>query len=323
MAETKVAVLPGNDHGLRGKRAVISGSTSGIGKTLALAMASLGTKVVISGRGADAVDDTVREIIESGGSALGAVGDIGDAGFVSALVKSCVATFGGVDILVNNAGIYSPDRVTDCSDDVWGNSIATNLNGVFYLSREALPHMISQRWGRVLTASSLAGLGVTGGSCYAASKAAAVGLSRAIAVDYGPYGITSNTYAPEARTPMAANDDPEIFIGMRRRWRERGYETEAESAYRIGVGPPEGVVPWLLYLCTDAAEQINGQAFAVEARRIAQLQGSEEVRMLYRDYAEHGPWTLDELIAMAPLAFPLVNRWPRRTGKDLEAWEQA
>jgi hypothetical protein len=142
-----------------------------------------------------------------------------------------------------------------------------------------------------------------------------------MAADYGPYGITSNIYSPEARTPMGVTDDPEVFAAMRRRWHERGYETAAESAYRAGMAGPEGIAPWIGYLCLDEADYLNGQAFAVEGRRVAMLAWPDETRALYRDYKQSGPWRLDELQGMAPFAFPVQNRWPRRTGADLAAWE--
>jgi NAD(P)-dependent dehydrogenase (short-subunit alcohol dehydrogenase family) len=106
-----------------------------------------------------------------------------------------------------------------------------------------------------------------GGNAYAASKAALFGLRRAIAADYGPYGITSNIYSPEARTPMGVADDPAVFAAMRRRWQERGYETAAESHYRGGMAGPEGIAPWIGYLCLQEADYLNGQAFTVEGRR--------------------------------------------------------
>lgn len=313
-------------NALAGRSAIVTGSSSGIGREIALLLARQGVNVVINARGSGdtgiaVLDDVVARIRADGGTAIAVPGAVNDPLVAQALVERCVEAFGSVDILINNAAICTLDPVDRCDAAHWREMIDINLNGVFYTCNAALPHMKRQRWGRLLTASSLAGLGVIGGSSYAASKAALLGLSRAMAADYGPYGITSNAYLPEARTAMGATDDAETFKAMRRHWHDRGYETAQESAYRLGTGGPEGIAPWIAYLCTDDAAYLNGQAFAVEGRRIAMIAWPDETRALYRDIETHGPWSLEELQTMAPLAFPVANRWPRRSAEDLAHWE--
>jgi 3-oxoacyl-[acyl-carrier protein] reductase len=198
-----------------------------------------------------------------------------------------------------------------------------NLDGVFFMCREALPNMKSQRWGRVITAASSAGLGWVGGSAYSASKSALFGLSRAIAADFGPYGITANCYNPEARGRMGGAADQEVFDGMIRHYEAKGYCTPAGAAYLAGIGGPESVAPWIAYLSSDQAADINGQIFALDARRVALIDPPEEGRVLFRDAVTHGPWAIDELERLAPLVFPLLNPWPRREGEALADWERA
>lgn len=313
---------------LAGRSAVVTGSSSGIGRAIAMLLAAEGARVVVNGSGttdasAAAIRHAVEEIRDNGGTAIGAAARIEDPDEAGRLIAQCVDTFGSIDILINNAAVFALTTVADCPLEQWRRTLDVNLDGVFHTSRHALPHMVAQRRGRIVTATSLAGLGTIGGSDYSASKAAVIGLGRAIAADYGPYGITSNLYSPEARTPMGETSDDSVFRDMRRRWVARGLETEAQSAYRMAVGGPEGVAPWVAYLCLDEAGHINGEVFAVEARRVALIAWPDETATLFRDAAAQGPWTLDELSILSPLAFPIANRWPQRTGAALEAWEKA
>jgi NAD(P)-dependent dehydrogenase (short-subunit alcohol dehydrogenase family) len=315
---------------LKGKRAIVTGSSSGIGRDIALFLARAGARVVVNARGLGAngtaaIDAVVDEIRVAGGEAVGIAGAVDNPAFAEALVAQCVAHLGGIDILINNAAILIPEAlgpVGDCSLDAWEQTLRVNLFGPFYTSRAALPHMIKQRWGRIINAGSYAGLGWMGGSGYSTAKSGLFGMSRAMAADYGPYGITVNVYNPEAMTTM--NDDLIVpFDQVIQHWVNRGFRTQAEAEYIKGNGGPEGISPWIAYLCSDAADYINGEVFAVESRRIALVAPPDETRVLFRDFGKNGPWSLDELSSLAPLAFPVANRWPRRTGEALAQWEKS
>jgi 3-oxoacyl-[acyl-carrier protein] reductase len=314
---------------LQGRAAVVTGSSSGIGRSIALSLAGEGAAVVINARGSraggtGAIDAVVDEIRAAGGQAIGIAGAVDDAAVVARLVDGCVAAFGRIDILVNNAAIYSEAAigpVEGCPIDEWQRILSVNLNAVFYGARAAIPHMKRQRWGRILNAGSFAGTGQMGGSAYCASKAALFGLGRAMAADYGPYGITVNTYNPEAVTAMGDVQDPAAYTAMIARWLDRGFRNQAEVDYLVGLKGPDGVAPWVTYLCTEEGGALNGHVFAVEGRRVALLGGPDEERVLVRDYEAAGPWALDELARMAPLAFPLPNRWPRRDDIVLDRWD--
>jgi NAD(P)-dependent dehydrogenase (short-subunit alcohol dehydrogenase family) len=312
---------------LLGKRAIVTGSSSGIGRAIALSLAREGAKIVVTARGSgptgiDAISEVVDEIHSAGGTAVGLSGPVNDPDFAEALVNHCVEQFGGIDILVNNAGVYTQEPAAACALAVWRETLDVNLNAAFYTSRFALPLMAKQRWGRVLNAASFSSSGLLGGAAYSASKSALNGFTRAIAADYGPYGITANVYNPEALTAMGASGDREVFKGLFTRWRDRGYLNEAEVAYRIGINGPDGVAPWITYLCLDEADYLNGEVFAVESRRVAVLPWPDEERVFFRDFDRHGPWRMEELQSMAPLVFPFRNRWPRRAEDDLEKWEK-
>lgn len=308
---------------LEGKRAVITGSSAGIGRSIALKLAEEGAKIVVNARGADAVNAVVAEIQAAGGQATGFCGSVDDEAVAQALVGHCVDSFGGIDILINNAAIFGQESigpVGGCPSDIWRQTLSVNLNGPFYLSKAALPYLTEQRWGRIINASSLAGTGKLGGSAYSVSKAALIGLTRSMAADYGPYGITVNGYNPEALTAMGDSHDADAYEAFLTYLENRGLRTAADSAYNRGTGGPDAIAPWIAYLCTDAADYLNGQVFAVESRRIAMLAMLEEERVLFRDHGVSGLWSVDELAEIAPVSFRVANAWPRRTGAALDAW---
>jgi|SRR5579859_4801166 len=310
---------------IRGKRAIITGSARGIGLSVARALAAAGASVVVNSRDATAVAGAVQEIKDAGGTALAAAGPVDDPAFVTEIVERCVKAFGGVDILINNAAVFDGGTIgpiLGCSIDSWRKTMAVNLDGVFFGCRAVLPHMIAQRWGRIINTASFAGTGKMGGSAYSTSKSALFGLTRAIAADYGPYGITANAFNPEALTAMGAANDVEAYRAFLHHVEKRGFRSAAETAYSYDTSGPDAIAPWVTYLCTDEAEYLNGQAFAVESRRIGLIAAPEEERVLFRDHAGHGVWKLEELSRMAPLVFRVSNRWPRRTEEDLRIWEQ-
>jgi len=268
----------------------------------------------------------VEEIRAGGGTAIGVPGAVNEPQFAEELIHRCVEAYGGIDILINNAAIYSTESVgpvLDCSLEMWHRTLNVNLDSVFYTCRAALPYMVRQRWGRIINAGSFAGTGKMGGGAYCASKSALFGLTRGMAADYGPYGITCNVYNPEAQSTMGDTYDPKILRAILDFWLERGFRSSAENAYLSGLCGPEGTAPWVAYLCTDEAEYLNGRVMAVEGRRMALLAQPEEQHMLFQDYSKDGPISLDQLCLMAPLAFPVTNAWPRRTGDALKRWESS
>lgn len=315
---------------LAGKSAVITGSSAGIGRAIALLLAEQGANVVINGRGSGArgqaaIDSVVEEIRAKRGQAIGIAGAVDDPAVAESLVSACVKEFGGIHVLVNNAGIFNAETngpVHLCSLQAWHETIAINLNAVFYVSRVALRYMKRQRWGRILNAASLAGTGAIGGSAYVATKSALFGLTRAMAGDYGPWGITVNAYNPEADTDMSSSKDPAGFAAWMEVLIDRGFRTPAECRYSATVGGPEGVAPFVAYLCSDEAEYLNGHVFALEGRRIALLSSPAEGRTLFRDFAAQGPWSIEELARLTPLIFQVSNQWPKRTEAQLRAWEE-
>jgi 3-oxoacyl-[acyl-carrier protein] reductase len=313
---------------LKGKKAIVTGSSFGIGQHIALRLAAEGASVIVNARGSGptgkgAIDAVVEEIRSKGGTAVGVAGAVDDPAFAKELIEQCVKHFGGIDILVNNAAILSQESlgpVDKCPVDMWEKILKVNLSGPFLTCREALPYMVKQRSGRIINAGSYAGLGWMGGSAYIAAKSGLFGFTRAIASDYGPYGITANVYNPEAMTPMG--DSAGGYFELLKYCEARGYRTPEETKYLIDIADGDGVAPWVAYLASDDSDYLNGQVFAVEGRRVAMVAMPEEERVLFHDYKANGAWSLDKLSLLAPLAFPVKNRWPRREGEDLVRWEK-
>lgn len=182
---------------LEGKVALITGGGRGIGCTIAVALARAGAAVVITGRTLLNLEETRSLIAEKGGRAAALVCDVSDKASVRAVFDQVRAEVGVVDILVNNAGITYSKKFHETPDEVWEQVIQTNVNGMFYCCKAAIPDMISKRWGRIITIASIAGLaGLAYSSAYSASKHAQVGLTRTLALEVARYDIAVNAICP-------------------------------------------------------------------------------------------------------------------------------
>ncbi|HBQ87468.1 MAG TPA: beta-ketoacyl-ACP reductase, partial [Syntrophomonas sp.] len=178
--------------------AIVTGSSRGIGKAIALQLARDGFKVVINYNHNEELAQEVLKTIEAeGGAGLLVKADVSDPAQANALIETTVAEFGQVDVLVNNAGINKDGLVLRMSDEDWNRVISTNLNSVFYCTRAVLKHMTRKRYGRIINISSVVGLhGNAGQAHYAAAKAGILGFTFSIAQEYGVRGITANIVAP-------------------------------------------------------------------------------------------------------------------------------
>jgi SDR family mycofactocin-dependent oxidoreductase len=205
---------------LAGQVALVTGGARGQGRSHARALAAAGATVVVCDIAAQMptvpyamatradLDETVALIAEAGGNAQAAVVDVRDSAAVTALADGIVAEHGRLDILIANAGICSFSPVAELPDDVWQDTIATNLSGAFHCVRAALPHMIRKRYGRIVAISSGAGRsGMQNLGHYGASKWGLIGLVKTVALETAPHGITANVVCPTAvATPMVLND---------------------------------------------------------------------------------------------------------------------
>ena len=230
------------------KTVLITGGSRGIGAAAARRFAAAGYRVAINYCRSEAQARALAHAL--GGIAVQA--DVSDPEQVRNMVDNVLDIFCQLDILICNAGVAQQKLFTDLSDADWRRMFAVNLDGMFYTIRAVLPHMIHRKAGRIVTVSSM--WGQVGGSCetaYSASKAAVIGLTRALSKELGPSGITVNCVAPGViDTEMNANLTAEDREALR-------LETPLET-----IGTAEDVAESLYFLASDAARFITGQVLA-------------------------------------------------------------
>lgn len=239
---------------LADKVAIITGSSRGIGKAAALAIAAEGAKVVVNyARSSDAADEVVAAIKALGGEALALQADVSKADQVDAMIKATMSAFGRIDVLVNNAGITRDTLLLRMKPEDWQAVIDLNLTGVFLCTRAVSKIMLKQRSGRIINISSVAGLmGNPGQANYSAAKAGVIGFTKTIAKELAPRGVTANAVAPGfIATDMTGDlkNTEEIlkFIPLGR------------------YGQPEEVAGLIRFLAADpAAAYITGQVMNVD-----------------------------------------------------------
>jgi len=183
---------------LRGKVALITGGSKGLGKAMARGFAEAGADIIICSRHEVELETALPEILEGTGvRGASFVTDMTNRRDVESLANSALELMGKVDILVNNAGSNVPQQVDEINDSDWDRIVELNLTSCMSLSRALIPQMKQRRWGRIIHISSVMGLtSKSGRSCYSATKSALIGLARAMALDLGPFGITCNCIAP-------------------------------------------------------------------------------------------------------------------------------
>jgi len=284
--------------GLTNKVAVVTGSGQGIGKAIAIELARQGAMVVTNSRkpgtkGGDA-ESTAYEIMDMHGKAMAFYGSVSDFASAGKLVQAAVDRFGRLDILVNNAGSDAPHMIWNMTEEEWDLSLDSYLKGTFNTCRFACALMREQKWGRIINTTSTAWLGTVGHCNYGAAKAGVVGLTRSLAREMGRYGVTCNAYAPTASTRFSASE--EIQAGFKKRF-ESGLMTKERFEELTNLPSPETVAPFIVYLCTDAAADINGQVFDVTGNNIALYSEPVKKKTITK---QTGIWTVEELAQQMP-----------------------
>ena len=250
---------------LAGKRVLVTGAASGIGRATALAMAAEGARIAVHGRDAAKAEPVVEEIRAQGGEAFGVGAELTDYPAAETMCADALRRLGGIDIAVNNAGVFAEGRICDVSLAEWERNFAVHVTAPMLITRCVVPAMIEQGKG-----GSLLYLGSTSSTephaewvAYTASKHAVIGLMRAAAADYGRYGIRSNAIAPSW-----------VDTRMAQRYFEEAASRTGEDfdvLYREGMGvgvlnttvPPEAVAEMAVYLASDAGRHITGQTLSI------------------------------------------------------------
>ena len=283
---------------LKDRVAIVTGSGQGIGRAIAVALAKEGAKIVTNNRrpdtsGGDAAT-TAKQITDMGGQAMPFFGSVSDFEVAGKLVQAAVDKFGRLDILVNNAGTDRPHMVWNMTEEEWDTCLDSFLKGTFNCTRFACGIMREQKWGRIINTTSTAWLGTVGHCNYGAAKAGIVGLTRAVAREMGRYSVTCNAYAPTAATRFTVSE--EIVAGFKKRY-EAGLVTKERYEELTNPPNPETVTPFIVYLCTDEAADINGQVFDVTGGNIAIYSESVKKKDINK---EEGLWKVEELIELVP-----------------------
>jgi NAD(P)-dependent dehydrogenase (short-subunit alcohol dehydrogenase family) len=309
---------------LEGKVVIVSGAGGGIGREHARLFAQEGASVLVNdtGRrtGADAAS-VVAEIEAAGGVA---VADTTSATWdgAAAIVGHALDAFGRVDVLVNNATAARNADLWQVTEAEWDLAQDVNLKGYFALIREVAPHFCGQGAGAIVNTSSGSGFGHPSAVAYAAAKEGVVGLTRTVARELGRFGVRCN-----AIRPLALGRSTAEYSEATAKWsdlmaltmRPRGGAASQFAAATPDTHPPAKISPMVVWLCTDAARDVNGRTFHVTGDLVARFADSQYERQMVRD----GGWTLDALDELAPvqLVDDLTNDFLLEDHPELQVFE--
>lgn len=251
-----------DNYFLQGRVAIVTGASRGIGKSIAESLAKVGASVALVARNRELLEPVACGIHDNGGVAEVFVMDICDQSAIGELAPLVSQKLGKCDILVNNAGITVRKDIDEFTLEDWNRQITTNLTGPFLMCNAFVPDMKMQRFGRVINIASIAAhISRPKLACYSATKAGLLGMTRGLALELAPYGVTANTISPGPFATDMNNDilnDPELnqqFLASipLRRW-----------------GRPEEIGPLAAYLCREEAGFITGADIVIDGGRIAE-----------------------------------------------------
>ncbi len=244
---------------LEGKVSLVTGASRGIGKAIALKLASLGSKVAVNYVAIEATnkadaESVVETITHTGGEAMAVEADIRDSEAVKAMAEQVTDKWNKLDILVNNAGINRDTLLLRMSDDAWDDVIGTNLRGAYLCTKFAVRYMMKQQWGRIISISSVVGrVGNAGQSNYAASKGGIIAFTKSVAREMGSRNITVNAVAPgfivtemTDKLPQERREGMLSMIPLQR------------------FGQPEDVAELVAFLASERASYITGQVITID-----------------------------------------------------------
>jgi NAD(P)-dependent dehydrogenase (short-subunit alcohol dehydrogenase family) len=243
---------------LEGKVALITGASSGIGHAAALLFAAEGAKIVVGARRAAELDRLVSQIHAAGGQAVALAGDVRSEDYARALVALAVERFGRLDIAFNNAGTLGEGGAsTGVSEAGWSDTLAINLTGAFLGAKHQIGQMLKNGGGSVIFTSTFVGhtFAFPGVAAYAASKSGLIGLTQALAAEFGPQGVRVNAVLPGAV-------DTDLYRGMNDTAESQAFVTNLHALKR--VAKPEELARSVLYLASDDSAFVTGTASLVD-----------------------------------------------------------
>ena len=305
---------------LKDRVVIVTGAGRGLGAEVAAWMAADGASVVVNDLGgaldgtgtSDAPAEQVAQgIRDKGGTAAANFDSVAEYESAGHIVQSAIDNFGRLDAVCHVAGILRDRMVFNMTEAEWDAVLSVHLNGAFNMVRQATPHMIRQKYGRIVLFSSGSGLGSSGQINYSAAKEGMVGFARSLAKELGPYGITVNAVYPGGSTRMTASV-PQSSKDLR---------TQVQTAQQPIMqaqgppiqGPPEASdpannAPKAVYLCSEAASDVTGQVIGVSGWNISLYSPRHVTKSIHKN----GRWTLDELDQLMPisLAQGLTNPMP-------------
>ncbi|HEY3148070.1 MAG TPA: SDR family oxidoreductase [Dongiaceae bacterium] len=243
---------------LEGKVAIVTGASSGIGRETAKLFAQEGAKVVVGARREAELTELVREIKASGAEALSLAGDVQSEQYAKDLVAAAEKAFGRLDIAFNNAGTIGPaGPTTEIAEKDWTSALAVNLTSAFLGAKHQIPAMLKHKGGSIIFTSTFVGYTTSfpGVAAYAASKSGLIGLTQALAAEYGPQGIRVNAILPGAvDTPM--------YQQVNNTAEQQAWLTNLHALKR--VGRPQEIARSVLYLASDDSAFVSGTAHLVD-----------------------------------------------------------
>lgn len=302
---------------LEGRVAVVTGAGRGIGRAVAIELAACGAAVVVNDYGvsldgrdpeSELANAVVEEIAAAGGRAVANADSVADFATAGRIVRQALETYGRVDVVVTCAGILRDRMIFNMNEEEFDAVIAVHLKGTFNCIRHAAPHMRDQRHGRIIAFASGAGLfGNPGQANYGSAKSAIGGLTKAVALDLGRYGVTANAICPVAATRMTMT--PEVLKAREIR-KQQGIVREESALRQLENLTPEDVAPMVAFLAGDEAAHVNGQFFLCAGSSYSLLSQPRPVKTIFK----RGRWTLDELDEIVPqtLTEGLANPAPPR-----------
>ncbi len=244
-----------SDKELEGKVAIVTGAGQGMGRAVAERLATAGARVVVNDSRGNAAVRAAGEIKVAGGDAIPIAGDVTSAADVREIADGALRQYGAIHILVNNAGVLRTTPIIDIEEDEWDLVVNVSLKGAYLCTRAVLPSMQKAGWGRVVNFSSTAGKTVStlGGPHYTAAKHGVLGLTKAVAKEVAPYGITVNAVCPGlVNTEMVRSTITKDRI--------KAY-TDSFPISRIGQ--PNEVAELVAFLASDRAAYITGSALDI------------------------------------------------------------